>query len=409
MESLPLDCTGVPGSNESLSEKRVLTVFGTRPEAIKLAPVIAELRSHAPLIRVINVVSGQHRELLRPFIELFGLQVNYDLAVMQPDQTVGQTCSRILQSLDPILEREQPDLVLVQGDTTTVLAGALAAFYRHIPVGHVEAGMRSGDPGSPFPEEMNRRLVTRLATFHFAATEGNRAALLAEGVPDSQIFLTGNPVVQALRDLLLARPAPAVNAAAILDATALYKRIVLTTHRRESFGATLEANLKVIRSFVEQHDDVAVIFPVHMNPHVAGPARSILGGHQRIHLTEPLPYEDFVVLLSQSWLIVSDSGGVQEEAPSLGKPVLVIRENTERPEAIAAGVARLTGGDPQMLARMLEEAHQDGRWVQQVRAGKNPFGSEDSGRRIADAVAGILSRNGDHPLPLEPALREGRA
>jgi UDP-N-acetylglucosamine 2-epimerase (non-hydrolysing) len=389
-----------------LSEKRVLTVFGTRPEAIKLAPVISELRAHAPHIRVINVVSGQHRELLRPFIELFGLRVDYDLAVMQPDQTVGQTCSRILQSLDPILEREQPDLVLVQGDTTTVVAGALAAFYRHIAVGHVEAGMRSGDPCSPFPEEMNRRLVTRLATFHFAATEGNRAALLAEGVPDSQIFLTGNPVVQALRDLLLARPAPAGNAAAILDATAPFKRIVLTTHRRESFGATLEANLKVIRSFVEQHDDVAVIFPVHLNPRVAGPARTILGGHPRIHLTEPLPYEDFVVLLSQSWLIVSDSGGVQEEAPSLGRPVLVIRENTERPEAIAAGVARLTGGDPHTLARMLEEAHQDGRWVQQVRAVKNPFGSEDSGRRIADAVAHILRSNGNQTLPTESAVHE---
>lgn len=386
-----------------------MTVFGTRPEAIKLAPVIAELRAHAPRIRVINVVSGQHRELLRPFIELFRLQVDHDLAVMQPEQTPAQTCSRILESLDPILDLERPDLVLVQGDTTTVLAGALAAFYRRIPVGHVEAGMRSGNTLSPFPEEMNRQVVTRLATYHFAATEGNRAALLAEGVPESQIFVTGNPVVQALRDLLLSGPAPAGGAAAILEATATCRRIVLTTHRRESFGATMEANMKVIRQFVEAHSDVALIFPVHPNPRVAGPARSILGGHPRIHLTEPLRYEDFILLLSQAWLILSDSGGVQEEAPSLGKPVLVLRENTERPEALAAGVARLTGGDPQVLAGLLEETYRDGRWVDQVRAMKNPFGWEDSGRRIADAVAALLSHNGNHHRPLAGALRGGRA
>jgi len=392
-----------------LNQKKVLTVFGTRPEAIKLAPVIAELRAHAPRIRVINVVSGQHRELLRPFIELFRLQVDHDLAVMQPEQTPAQTCSRILESLDPVLELERPHLVLVQGDTTTVLAGALAAFYRRIPVGHVEAGMRSGDALSPFPEEMNRRVVTRLATYHFAATEGNRAALLAEGVPESQIFLTGNPVVQALRDLLLSGPAPTSGAAAILEATAACRRIVLTTHRRESFGATMEANMKVIRQFVEAHSDVALIFPVHLNPRVAGPARSILGGHPRIHLTEPLRYEDFILLLSQAWLILSDSGGVQEEAPSLGKPVLVLRENTERPEALTAGVARLTGGDPRVLASLLEETYRDGRWVEQVRAMKNPFGWEDSGRRIAHAVAALLGHNGNHPRPLAGALHEGQA
>lgn len=389
-----------------MKPKKVLTVFGTRPEAIKLAPVIAGLRAYAPRIRVVNVVSGQHRELLRPFIELFGLRVDHDLAVMQPDQTPAQTCSRILESLDPILEREQPDLVLVQGDTTTVLAGALAAFYRRIPVGHVEAGMRSGDPLSPFPEEMNRRVVTRLATYHFAATEGNRAALLAEGVPESQIFLTGNPVVQALRDLLLSGPASSAKAAAILQATAGCRRLVLTTHRRESFGRTMEANMRVIRRFVEAHGDVALIFPVHMNPRVGGAARELLGGHPRIHLTEPLQYEDFILMLSQAWLILSDSGGVQEEAPSLGKPVLVLRENTERREALAAGVARLTGGNPQVLADVLEETYRDGRWAEEVRAMKNPFGWEDSGQRIADAVAALLQPKGDHPRPLAGALHE---
>jgi UDP-N-acetylglucosamine 2-epimerase (non-hydrolysing) len=374
----------------SVAEKKVLTVFGTRPEAIKLAPVIRELETRGPRIRVVNVLSGQHKELVRPFVELFELRTDYDLEVMRPNQTPGQAFARVMELLDPILERERPDLVLVQGDTTTVLAGALAAFYRKIPVGHVEAGMRSGDPLSPFPEEMNRRVVTRLATYHFAATEWNRTTLLAEGVPPAQVFLTGNPVVQALYTLL-DKSRPSAAAQALLHATSGLRRVLLTTHRRESFGGTLEGNLRVMRAFVERHADVAVIFPVHMNPQVDGPSRNILGGHPRIHLTEPLRYEDFIVLLAQAWLIVSDSGGVQEEAPTLGKPVLVIRENTERPEAISAGVARLVGGQPENLARMLEETYSDGRWADEVRRVPNPFGAADSGRRIADAVEQILT------------------
>lgn len=386
------------------STQKVLTVFGTRPEAIKLAPVIGELQARAPRIRVVNVLSGQHRELIQPFLELFDLPIHHDLAVMRPNQSPALICSRVLESLDPILADERPDLVLVQGDTTTALAGALAAFYRRIPVGHVEAGLRSGDASSPFPEEMNRRLITRMATYHFAATEWNQATLLAEGVPPQQVFLTGNPIVQALHDLL-SRSVPAARAAALLERTSGYKRILLTTHRRESFGSQLERNLAVIRRFVETHSDVAVIFPVHANPQVSGPAQRILSSHPRIHLTEPLCYKDFIQVMSRAWLVVSDSGGVQEEAPSLGKPVLVIRENTERPEAITAGVARLVGGDPAALMSMLQEVYAGKSWGSEARTIENPFGSADSGRRVADAIEHLLM-HAETP-DLCPAIRGG--
>lgn len=387
--------------------KKVLTIFGTRPEAIKLGPVIAELAELKPQIRAINVISGQHRELIQPFIDAFGLDVAYDLAVMRPNQTLGQVCARVLDALEPVLAHERPDLVLVQGDTTTALAGALAGFYQRVPVAHVEAGLRSGNAWSPFPEEMNRRMVTRLASYHFAATAGNRATLVAEGVPEAQVFLTGNPVVQALH-MLRARSAPTAPVTALLHVMAAFKCIVLTTHRRESFGATLEANLQVLRTFVDDHADVALIFPVHPNPQVAGPARRLLEGHPRIHLTAPVGYGDFLAMLSQAWLVISDSGGVQEEAPSLGKPLLVIRENTERPEAVAADVARLTGGAPDTLARMLDDAYRDERWVASVRATDNPFGTPDSGRRIATVIGSILSeqasqtqQDGRTPSPLQ--------
>jgi len=369
--------------------RKVMNVFGTRPEVIKLSPVIGELAARPGDFQTVNVFSGQHDQLVKPFLDLFAIPVHHSLAVMRPGQTPSEVCARVLEFLDPILQSEQPDIVLVQGDTTTVLAGALAAFYRKIPIGHVEAGMRSGNLMSPFPEEMNRRVVTRLATYHFAATQQNRSTLLAEGVADAQIFVTGNPVVQALQELLpKCHPSPAV--AALCEATRGQRRILLTTHRRESFGGTLEANLHVLADFVERHPDVALIFPVHLNPNVEGPARKVLGQHKRIHLMPPLGYQDFLLLLSQAWLIVSDSGGVQEEAPTIGKPVLVLRENTERPEGIAAGVSRLVGGDPENLRRMLEEVWANSQWVESVRQIPNPFGFADSGRRIVEAIAAAL-------------------
>ncbi|MGB7925280.1 MAG: UDP-N-acetylglucosamine 2-epimerase (non-hydrolyzing) [Pyrinomonadaceae bacterium] len=369
--------------------KSVMTIFGTRPEAIKMAPVIRQLRAYNSLFRTVNVVSAQHTDLLYPLISLFDIEVDYDLQTMTHDQTPNQVCSRVLLALDGILAHERPELVLVQGDTTTAMAGAMAAFHHAIPVGHIEAGLRSHSIHSPYPEEMNRRLITSLATYHFAATRGNRETLRREGVAGEAIFVTGNTVVDSLT-AILKQASPSAALEASLDATEGLRRVVLTTHRRESLGQVMTGNLRAIRRFVEAHEDVALLFPVHPNPEVGSSARAIFAGHPRIHLIEPLGYEDFIVLLSRAWLIVSDSGGVQEEAPTLGKPLLVLRENTERPEVIESGIARLVGGSPEQLSLMLEEAHGEGSWVERVKSIENPFGRGDSATLIARIVGELL-------------------
>jgi UDP-N-acetylglucosamine 2-epimerase (non-hydrolysing) len=369
--------------------KRILNLFGTRPEVIKLAPVIRQLELRKNQFETINVTSGQHKELLYPFIRQFGLRIDHDLQIMQPKQTPNDICARVLSALDPILEHEKPDLILVQGDTTTAMTGALAGFHRRIPVGHVEAGLRSGNSLNPYPEEMNRRVISRLATCHFAATSRNCENLIAEGVSRDQIFLTGNPVVDSLQ-AMLRRPFDSSVVKGLMKATKGLKTIVLTTHRRESFGQTMAENLRVLRRFVEQRQDVALIFPVHPNPNVGDLAYSILGGHARIHLIAPLNYEDFIRLLGIAWLIASDSGGVQEEAPTLGKPLLILRENTERPEAVDCGVARLVGGSPERLACLLEWAYLNGSLIDAVAHLENPFGTGDSGLRITNAISGFF-------------------
>jgi UDP-N-acetylglucosamine 2-epimerase (non-hydrolysing) len=276
--------------------------------------------------------------------------------------------------------------------------GAMAAFYRKIPVGHVEAGLRTGDPMQPFPEETNRRLISRVASWHFAATRRNRTALLREGVSRTHIFVTGNPVVDSL-NAILKRHERSVRLQNILDSTRMYRRIAMTTHRRESFGGVLEGNLRVMREFLERQTDVALIFPVHPNPVVRQAATAILGGCERVWLTEPLDYLDFIGLLSESWLIVSDSGGIQEEAPSLGKRVLVLRDVTERPEAVESGVAKLVG-DPERLAVALKEEY----WRNDHAASAvvNPFGRGDSGRRIAQALWRCFHPRTDVRTPKTP-------
>jgi UDP-N-acetylglucosamine 2-epimerase (non-hydrolysing) len=367
-----------------------MTLFGTRPEAIKLAPVIRALEGTTNMVRTVNVTSTQHTDLLYPLIRLYDIRIDHDLHAMRPNQTPNQLCSRVLHSLDSVLRQEQPALILVQGDTTTAMAGALAGFHHEIAVAHVEAGLRSDDPLSPYPEEMNRRLITRLATYHFAATALNRRTLLAEGVADENIFVTGNPVVDSLHAILKLAPVPP-SVESLLRLTTGQRRVILTTHRRESFGARMAENLHVIRRFVERHADVSLIFPVHPNPSVIKAAHAILSNHPRIHLIEPLTYNHFIMLMRHAWLIVSDSGGLQEEAPTLGKPLLVLRENTERPEAIESGVARLVGKEPDRLAAMLEEAHDEGSWADEVKEIENPFGAGDSGMRIAEEVCRLLS------------------
>jgi UDP-N-acetylglucosamine 2-epimerase (non-hydrolysing) len=373
--------------DDSLSRARtVLTLFGTRPEVIKLAPVIRALEADREHYRTINIASGQHTSLLYPFVKLFGIRIDHDLQVMQPAQNPNGVCSRVLAALDPILAAEQPDLLLVQGDTTTTFAGALAAFHHGIAVGHVEAGLRSGNRLSPFPEEMNRRLVTQLASLHFAATAGNRDVLLNEGVPRSTVFVTGNPVVDSLQAILSESAGAAEAVDRLLRGTEHLKRVVLTTHRRESFGSYMTTALQALRRFVDANDDIALVFPVHPNPVVVETTRTVLGDHPRIRLIEPLDYAAFVTLLSRAWLIVSDSGGVQEEAPTLGKPLIILRENTERPEAIECGIARLVGDRPEHLAMLLEEAHKPHSWAHRTSRTMNPFGSGDAGARIVELI-----------------------
>ncbi len=376
------------GSNGT--RKKVLTLFGTRPEVIKLAPIIRELERRSHAFQTVNVTSAQHTDLLYPFIKLFGVRVDHDLRIMEPNQTLSQVGARVLTALDPILVSEKPDIVLVQGDTTTAMAGAIAGFHRKILVGHVEAGLRSGNPYSPYPEEMNRRVISQVATYHFAATQENHDRLLREGLDEQCCYLTGNPVVDSLM-WILKEKSPAQEMRRLLESTSGYKRIVLTTHRRESFGAVMGGNLQVLRNFIDRHEDTVLIFPVHPNPSVVEVSHRILGQHPRIHLINPTTYENFVYLLSQAWLIVSDSGGVQEEAPSLRKPLLILRENTERPEAVRCGVGKLVGGSPERLAVMLEDFCQDDTWVEQVQRVENPFGRGDSARRIVDVLEGALT------------------
>lgn len=362
---------------------KIAVLFGTRPELIKLAPVIAAAKTLG--IDAVTISSSQHTDLLKPFISAFSIKIDHDLRVMRAGQSPNDVASRAIARLDRVLTEVRPDLLLVQGDTTTALAGAIAAFNLGIRVGHVEAGLRSGDPKNPFPEEMNRRLITRLADLHFAATTHNRETLIAEGVSKSNIAVTGNPVVDSL--LRFAETAkPNRQLAKLIESTSGTRRILLTTHRRESFGSAMERNLRVLREFIESQADLSLLFPVHPNPNVLKVANSILGGIDRVFLLEPLGYSDFIALVRASWLIVSDSGGVQEEAPSFGKPLLVIRANTERPEAVEAGVAKLVGDSSKALKGHLEQAYGDETWINSVKKQKNPFGDGRSAERIVKFI-----------------------
>lgn len=380
----------VPLRASSHAERpKVFCLFGTRPEVIKLAPVIWELKNADYGVNLTAVCSGQHSDLLTPLLALLNVSPEYHLDVMQPHQTPSDVCLRVLERLSPIVLQQRPDLMIVQGDTTTALAGALTAFHFKVPVAHVEAGLRSGDSTSPFPEEMNRRLITRLATYHFAATARNRETLLQEGIADDSIFVTGNPVVDALHHILQAPCSAKVES--LLRRVGNHKLLLLTTHRRENFGGTMRQNLRTLRHFVEAHEDVSLVFAVHPNPNVVEAARAELSDHSRIHLIEPLDYSDFIHVLRNSWLVVSDSGGVQEEAPSLGKPLLVLRSNTERQEAIDSGAAVLVGEQPGRLASLLDSVYQDSTWPDSMQHIRNPFGDGTAARQIARIITHSLN------------------
>lgn len=364
---------------------RLLFCLGTRPEMIKLAPLILKARQRG--IETILVNTGQHADLLSPLFDLFGLHPDHDLTVMCANQTLNGLLARILERLDPILEKAAPGHVIVQGDTATALAGALAAFNRKIPVAHVEAGLRSGNRLSPFPEEMNRRLVTEIADLHFAATTLNRDTLLAEGVPAERVHVTGNSVVDALHHTL-SHTRPGIDLLALRRKVAGRRTVLLTTHRRENFGDTMRAYLRSLRRFVEAHTGLCVVFPMHPNPNVRAAAEVELSGCDQVIITSPLGYADFVHLLNDAWLIVSDSGGIQEEASALGKPILVLRENTERPEGVHAGVARLAGEQPDQLDRLLGQAVADSDWFETAAKAEKVYGDGRAAARILDVLAG---------------------
>jgi len=364
---------------------KVLVVVGTRPEAIKLAPVIRALRQHPEDFQTLVCLTAQHRDLLDQVIQLFEIAVDFDLDVMRPGQSLFQTTSAVLMGMETVLSEAQPDIVLIHGDTTTAFATALAAFYRQIPVGHVEAGLRTANISRPFPEEMNRRLGDQLSSYYYASTDRAKENLLREGIEPGRILLTGNTVVDALLDVA-ARPFTFADPS--LEALGRERQLILVTaHRRESFGAPFEAVCQAIRTIVANHPDTELVYPVHPNPQVRETMQARLGDVERVHLIAPLGYQPFVQLMKRSTLILTDSGGVQEEAPSLGKPVLVLRNETERPEAVEAGVAQLVGTDETRIVAAAGALLSDLAARERIAAIANPYGDGHASKRIVDHLA----------------------
>jgi len=368
---------------------KVLTVFGTRPEAIKMAPLVHALANDDAFDARL-CVTAQHREMLDQVLRLFALTPDFDLNIMRPEQGLTEITSRILEGLKGVFATFKPDVVLVHGDTTTTLAASLAAFYHRIPVGHVEAGLRTGDLYSPWPEEANRKLTGHLATWHFTPTENSRQNLLRENLADSRIFVTGNTVIDALfwvRDRILSDRQHYESLAARYPFLDPAKKLILVTgHRRESFGDGFERICSALATLARQHPDIQIVYPVHLNPNVSEPVNRILSGIDNIILIEPQEYLPFVWLMHRAWLILTDSGGIQEEAPSLGKPVLVMRETTERPEAIEAGTVRLVGTDEEkIVAEVNHLLNNEEAWQAMSRA-HNPYGDGHACARILQAL-----------------------
>jgi UDP-N-acetylglucosamine 2-epimerase (non-hydrolysing) len=376
--------------------KKVLFIFGTRPEAIKMAPVIKELQKHPGHFAVSVCVTAQHRQMLDQVLELFEIVPDFDLDIMKPGQSLTDVTCNVLKGLAPVLEKSKPDLVLVHGDTTTTMAASLAAYYQKIAVGHVEAGLRTGNIYSPWPEEMNRRLTGAITRFHFAPTEQSRQNLLAEGVADETITVTGNTVIDAL---LMVRSKMVVGnigamigqnlvlkyqgLASILASNNGKRLILVTGHRRENFGEGFENICYALKEIAATHSDVEVIYPVHLNPNVQEPVKRILSDAPGVHLIEPLDYLPFVWLMNRAYLIITDSGGVQEEAPSLGKPVMVMRDTTERPEAVTAGTVILVGTDRQKIVAVAYQLLTDKVAYEAMTRAHNPYGDGIAAERIA--------------------------
>lgn len=375
---------------------KIMTIFGTRPEAIKMAPVIAELRKH-PDIETRVCITAQHREMLDQVMALFHIQADYDLNIMAQGQTLYDITGRVLRGLQEVFAKERPDCVLVHGDTTTTFTAALAAFYAQIPVGHVEAGLRTGNLLSPFPEEANRQLTGVLANYHFAPTETARDNLLREHKKAENIFVTGNTVIDALfatvkKDYTFADAA--------IEQIEEHKRVILvTTHRRENLGAPMHHVYRALRRLVDDIPDTEIVFPVHRNPLVREAVAEELEGHDRIHLVEPMEYEPFTNLMARSAIVLTDSGGIQEEAPSLGKPVLVLRDTTERPEAVAAGTVKLVGTDEETIYETAHRLLTDEGAYRQMAEAVNPYGDGRAAARIVGWLRRRAGLSDEAPAP----------
>ena len=375
---------------------RVMTIFGTRPEAIKMAPLALEL-SRRPQIDALCCVTAQHRQMLDSVLDIFRLVPDFDLNIMEPRQTLSTITSKCLLGMEEVLEQARPDLVLVHGDTSTTFAGALAAFYHRVPVGHVEAGLRTYDKYSPYPEEMNRRMVSAIADLHFCPTPSNRDNLAREGI-EQGVFLTGNTVIDALQTTVVKDFH--FSEGVLNDLDYVNRKVILVTcHRRENYGTPMAHIMTALRRVADAFPDVELVYPVHLSPVVQEAAHQYLDGHPRIHLIAPLSVDEMHNLMARCYLVMTDSGGLQEEAPALGRPVLVLRKETERPEAVAAGTVRLAGVEEEDIFRMASELLSDQEAYHKMAHAVNPYGDGQACRRIVDAIQWHF---GQLPQPPEP-------
>ncbi len=388
-----------------MKRPRVMVIFGTRPEAIKMAPVIAQLRQCSAEVDTCVVVTAQHRQMLDQVLDAFHIEPDYDLDIMQPGQSLTDVTVHALTSLEGVMDSQKPDMVLVQGDTTTAFAGGLAAFYRQIPIGHIEAGLRTGDKYNPFPEEANRRLIDALADQCFAPTRTAQEALWAEGVPEAHILVTGNTVIDALLAAAAREHSFTIPVLHQVHFGSPFRTLLVTAHRRESHGAPLRDICNALRDLLMARSNLQLVFPVHLNPRVRETVWSILGDAERALLINPLGYIDFVHLMNCADLIVTDSGGIQEEAPALGKPVLVIRDTTERPEAIAAGTARLVGTGRENIVASVSRLLDDPAEYARMKHAVNPYGDGHAAQRVVESVRHFLGLLPARPASFIPSVR----
>lgn len=363
-----------------MNKIKVMTIFGTRPEAIKMAPLVKELESRSEIESIV-CVTAQHRQMLDQVLETFKITPDYDLNIMKQGQTLVDVTTRALQSLSETISKVKPDIVLVHGDTTTTLSGSLAAFYNQVAVGHVEAGLRTYDKYSPFPEEVNRQITGVIADMHFAPTEISKQNLLNEGKKEDTIYVTGNTAIDALNTTVTNEYCHK-----ILNKIGNDRMILLTAHRRENLGEPMKNMFRAIKRIVEEFNDVQVIYPVHLNPLVRQAADEVLGDNNKVHLIDPLEVLDFHNFLNKSYIIMTDSGGIQEEAPSLGKPVLVLRDTTERPEGVSAGTLKLAGTDEETIYNLTKELLIDNKEYEKMSKASNPYGDGKSSKYIVDAI-----------------------